>query len=151
MYSHQPSETRSVVGDGGDRGAQVPPTVTPTATIAAPASAKYWSAAISALVVFVVPNGSTQVDAMKPIRLPLSAFGSSADRQSAGVCRPGADVSGFAGSTATTTLRMSARAGAERGIAPLKSERYVSGWTPVPLSRPLVPRSVTRLAALEGP
>ena len=102
-------------------------------------------------MVLVVPNGSIHVDAMKPIRFPLSAFVSSTERQSAGVCRPGADVSGSAGSTATTTLRMSARSGTERVIAPPKSVRYVSGMTPVPLSRPLVPRSVTRLAALAGP
>src|ERR1700731_3586740 len=116
MYSHQPSETRSVVGEGGDGGASGPPTATPPGTIVAPASTKYCSAAISALVVFVVPNGSTHVDAMKPIRLPLSAFGSSTECQSAGVCRPGADVSGSAGSTATTALSMSAKSGTDRAI-----------------------------------
>src|SRR5262249_1858699 len=84
------------------------------------------------------------------IRLPLSALRSSTERQSAGVCRPGAEVSGSARSTATTTLRMSARSGTERAITPPKSVRYVSGMTPVPLSRPLVPRSVTRLPALGG-
>src|SRR5882762_4831452 len=109
MYSHQPSDTLSVVGEGGDGGASVAPTVTPIGTIVAPPSTKYWSAAISASVVFVVPNGSTHVDGMKPIRLPLSAWRSSTDRQSAGVCRPGAEVSGSARSTATTTLRMSDR------------------------------------------
>src|ERR1700731_1276993 len=143
MYNHQPSETLSVVGDGGAGGASGPPTVTPIGTIVAPAAVKYCSAAISAPVVLVVPNGSTQVDAMKPIRLPLSAFGSSSERQSAGVCRPGADVSGSAGSVATTALRMSPKSGTDRAIAPPKSVRYVSGMTPVPLSRPLVPRSVT--------
>src|ERR1700675_4971005 len=151
MYSHHPSETLSVVGDGGEGGASVPPTVTPIGTIVAPAAVKYWSAAISAPVVLVVPNGSTHVDAMKPIRLPMRALGSSTERQSAGVCRPGADVSGSAGSTAMTALSMSARSGTDRAIAPPKSVRYVSGMTPVPLSRPLVPRSVTRLAALAGP
>src|SRR6202045_2379137 len=151
MYNHQPSETLSVVGDGGEGGASVPPTVTPIGTIVAPDAVKYWSAAISAPVVLVVPNGSIHVDAMKPIRLPLSAFGSSTERQSAGVCRPGADVSGSAGSTATTALSMSAKSGTDRAIAPPKSVRYVSGITPVPLARPLVPRSVTRLAALAGP
>src|SRR5262249_8737283 len=100
---------------------------------------------------FVVWNGSTHTDGMKPIRLPRSAFGSSSERQSAGVWRPGADVSGSAGSTATTTLSMSARSGTERAITPPKSVRYTSGITPLPLSRPSVPRSVTRLAALDGP
>src|ERR1700722_11820649 len=123
MYIHQPSETRSVVGDGGDGGESVPPTFTPIGTIVAPAAVKYWSAAISALGVLVVPNGSTHADAMKPIRFPLSAFGSSTERQSAGVCRPGADVSGSAGSTATTALRISARSGTDRAIAPPKSVR----------------------------
>jgi hypothetical protein len=46
---------------------------------------------------------------------------------------------------------MSARSETDRVIAPPKSVSHTSGITPVPLCRPSVPRSVTRLAALAGP
>ena len=49
-----------------------------------------------------------------------------------------------------TTFSMSARSDTERVIAPPKSVIHTSGWMPVPLSRPSVPRSVTRLAPLAG-
>src|ERR1700760_3341687 len=138
-------------GAAGAGGVSTPPTVTPISMMVAPASLKYWSAAFTASVVFVVPKGSNQVEGMKPMRLPRNAFTSSTERQSAGVWRPGADVSGSAGSTATTTLSMSARSGTERAITPPKSVRYTNGITPVPLSSPSVPRSVTSLAPLDGP
>jgi len=64
---------------------------------------------------------------------------------------PGSRSFGIGGSTATTTLSTSARSGTERAMTPPKSVRYVRGINPVPLSRPSVPRRVTRLAALDGP
>ena len=61
-----------------------------------------------------------------------------------------ARVAGSSGSVPATTLSMSARSETERVIAPPKSVIQISGMMPVPLSRPSVPRSVTRLAPLAG-
>src|SRR5262249_34560153 len=55
------------------------------------------------------------------------------------------------GSVPATTLSMSARSETERAITPPKSVSHTSGMIPLPLSRPSVPRRVTRLAALAGP
>src|SRR5262244_48064 len=43
------------------------------------------------------------------------------------------------------------RSKTDRAIAPPKSVNQTSGMIPVPLSKPSVPRKVTRLAALAGP
>ena len=56
-----------VLPDGltaGAGGVLVSPTVVPISTIVAPASVRYFSAALEASVVPVVPNGSSQTDGM---------------------------------------------------------------------------------------
>ena len=45
-------------------GVLVSPTVAPISTIVAPASVRYFSAALEASIVPVVPNGSSQIDGM---------------------------------------------------------------------------------------
>src|SRR4051794_815075 len=64
MYCAQPSAV--VLSDGfvGAVGVLVSPTVEPISTIVAPASVRYFSAAFDALVVPVVPNGSSHVEGM---------------------------------------------------------------------------------------
>src|SRR5215213_4102307 len=65
MYCIQPSCDVLPLGlTAGAAGVSAPPTVEPITTIVAPASVRYFSAALDASVVPVVPNGSSQVDGM---------------------------------------------------------------------------------------
>src|SRR3954453_4424941 len=67
MYCIQPSWLVLPLGlVAGAAGVFASPTVQPISTIVAPASVRYLSAAFSAAVVPVVPNGSSQVDGMYP-------------------------------------------------------------------------------------
>src|SRR3954463_5925503 len=65
MYCIQPSCV--VLPEGlfaGAGGVLASPTVEPISTIVAPASVRYFRAALDAAIVPVVPNGSSQVDGM---------------------------------------------------------------------------------------
>jgi hypothetical protein len=63
MYCIQPSCVVLPLGlFGGALGVFAPPTVEPISTIVAPAAVRYFSAALDASTVPVVPNGSSQVD-----------------------------------------------------------------------------------------
>src|ERR1700749_4947965 len=85
-----------------------PPTVVPAVTTVAPASVRYFlAAAISASVVPVVPNGSTNVLGINPITLPSRAFGLSIVRQSAGILPAPYCVIGSAGSGPAAVSRAS--------------------------------------------
>ena len=65
MYCIQPSCDVLPVGlTAGAGGVLASPTVEPISTIVAPASVRYFSAALDASVVPVVPNGSSQIDGM---------------------------------------------------------------------------------------
>src|SRR6478672_7309749 len=65
MYCIQPSCDVLPVGlTAGADGVLVSPTVVPISTIVAPASVRYFSAALEASVVPVVPNGSSQTAGM---------------------------------------------------------------------------------------
>src|SRR4051794_20426491 len=65
MYCIQPSWVVLPVGlTAGAAGVFASPTVEPISTIVAPASVRYFSAAFSASVVPVVPNGSSHSDGM---------------------------------------------------------------------------------------
>src|SRR3954453_2722953 len=85
------------------------------------------------------------------MRLPSSASGSRTERQSAGRSASAGAVAGSSGSVPVTALRMSARSGTERAIAPPKSVSHDSGMIPLPLSSPSVPRRVTSDAPDAGP
>src|SRR3954470_1072563 len=65
MYCIHPSWVVLPVGlTAGAAGVLAPPTVEPISTIVAPASVRYFRAALDASVVPVVPNGSSQTDGM---------------------------------------------------------------------------------------